>query len=90
MRRAVGPGRDRGFLFFDLVCYPPLSPQGPSAPVPGRPGHSLGGPWALPGRSLDPVEGPAAPGSPQGDPKDPPGTPQGTPRTLPELPRTPQ
>ena len=55
------------FLLFILVCYPPLSPQGSSAPVPGRRGHYLGTTWI---RSRVP----GAPGSPQGDPKDPPDT----------------
>ncbi len=35
IRRAFGPGRDRSVLFFVLVCYPPLSPRGLSAPAPG-------------------------------------------------------
>ena len=39
-------GRVGVFLFFVLVCYPPLSPQGPPASVPGRLG-----------KSSDPVEG---------------------------------
>ena len=77
------------FCSSSLFVIPPLSPRGPSAPVPGRLGRSLGTTWALLGHSLDPFKGPRAPGSPQGDPKDPPGTSQGTPGTLPELPRTP-
>ncbi len=32
IRRAIGPGRDRSFLFFVLVCYPPLSPPGSVGP----------------------------------------------------------
>ena len=72
-----------GFLFFVLVCYPPLSPRGLSAPAPGLPGRSLGAPWIT-------SRVPGASGSSQGEPKDPPWTPQGPSRTLPELPRHPQ
>ena len=28
IRRAIGPGRDRQFLFFALVCLPPFIPPG--------------------------------------------------------------
>ena len=52
------------FLFFVLVCYPPLSPRGLSAPAPGPPGRSLG-----PLRIVSRV--PGALDSSQGDPKDP-------------------
>ena len=54
-----------GFLFFGRHCLsPPLSPQGPSAPVPGPLGHAGGNPW-IPSRV------PGAPGSPQGGPQGP-------------------
>ena len=52
--------------FFGLVCYPPLSPQGPSAPVPG----CLGDPGATRGRPLVVGQGSPEPrGGPQGAPK---------------------
>ena len=47
---------------FGLVCYPPLSPQGPSALVPG----SIGEPSAT---HHCPPRISGAPGGPQGDPK---------------------
>ena len=85
------------FLFFVLVCYPPLSPQGPSAPVPGRPGRSRGAPGALLGSCQGSPEPRGAPkGTPrtlQGRPRDPPGpsqSSQGHPSELPGCPRIPR
>ena len=77
--RAIGPRRDRHFLFFVLVCYPPLSARGPSAPVPGPLGPSP-----------SPVKGPQSTWEPPRGPRGFRGTPTGIPGNLPELPRTPQ
>ena len=46
--------------FFVLVCYPPLSPQGPSAPVPGSLGDSSA-PLIVGQGSPEPREGPQGP-----------------------------
>ena len=78
IRRAFGPGRDRGFLFFVLVCYPPLSPQVLSALAPGRPGPPP-----------DPIKDPRSPGGPPRGPQRPPRDALGIPRDLPRAPKDP-
>ena len=68
------------FLFFVLVCYPPLSPQGTSAPVPGRPGRSSGAPRALLGLGQGSQSPGEPPRGPQGPSRDAPGNPRDPPR----------